>query len=144
VEARIRTRLHVWASAAFIAIALKGSTAWPQGFDQTAGDQKSAIPPRLAWTKVSIDLPSSPALFPPGEGADIANGQCLICHSAEMVLLQPPFTKEGWRGEINKMRSAFGALLPEDQVEALAQYLHAINGDQGCSSCKDLDVRQGS
>jgi hypothetical protein len=45
-----------------------------------------------------------------------------------MVLRQPPLTEEEWTGEINKMRSAFGAPMPADQVPALAKYLHGING----------------
>jgi hypothetical protein len=31
-------------------------------------------------------------------------------------------------GEINKMRNAFGAPLPADQVAPLAKYLYTING----------------
>jgi hypothetical protein len=54
--------------------------------------------------------------------------QCLICHSAGMVLRQPPLTKEEWRSEVQKMRSAYGALLPADQVDALSEYLKRING----------------
>ena len=45
-----------------------------------------------------------------------------------MVLRQPPLTKEEWRAEILKMRSAYGALLPVDQVDALSEYLQRING----------------
>jgi len=46
------------------------------------------------------------------------------------VLRQPPLTEDEWIGEINKMRNAFGAPLPADQVDALAKYLSSINGDQ--------------
>jgi hypothetical protein len=45
-----------------------------------------------------------------------------------MVLRQPPLTQDEWTVEINKMRNAFGAPLPADQVEALAKYLRSING----------------
>ena len=82
----------------------------------------------VRWTKVSVDLPSSETIFPPGPGAQIANGQCLICHSAGMVLRQPPLTQTQWAIEIEKMRTAYGAPLPADQVQALAEYLHGING----------------
>jgi mono/diheme cytochrome c family protein len=80
------------------------------------------------WTKVEVEVPVSQVIFPPGKGADIANGQCLMCHSAGMVLRQPPLSHEEWAGEITKMRSAFGAPIPPDQVEALATYLQGING----------------
>jgi hypothetical protein len=79
---------------------------------------------------VKVDLPVSNASFPAGVGADVANSQCLICHSAGMVLHQPPLTQNVWVSEINKMRNAFGAPLPADQVESLAKYLQSINEGQ--------------
>lgn len=81
-----------------------------------------------AWTTVSVELPTSDVEFPAGPDADLANVQCLICHSAGMVLRQPPLTKDQWRAEVVKMGAVFGALVPADQVEALTEYLHRING----------------
>jgi mono/diheme cytochrome c family protein len=86
---------------------------------------KGSVP---KWPKVSVDLPTSQISFPQGNGSVIANAYCLICHSAGMVLRQPPLTQDEWTVEINKMRNAFGAPLPADQVEALAKYLRSING----------------
>jgi mono/diheme cytochrome c family protein len=71
-------------------------------------------------------MPVSETTFPPGAGSEIATSQCLICHSAGMILRQPPLTQEQWLAEINKMRAAFGALIPVDQVDALARYLSGI------------------
>jgi mono/diheme cytochrome c family protein len=82
------------------------------------------------WAIVRVELPASDETFPPGVGADIAASQCLICHSAGMVLQQPPLTKSEWRAEIIKMRSAYGAPIPEDQVDGLSEYLKSINGQQ--------------
>ena len=78
------------------------------------------------WGKVSVELPTSLIPFPAGEGAVIANAQCLICHSAGMVLRQPARTEEQWKETINKMRSAYGAPLPAEQVDALAAYLSRL------------------
>jgi len=84
--------------------------------------------------------PGEPGLVPPGNGSVIANAYCLICHSAGMVLRQPPLTQDEWTGEINKMRNSFGAPLPPDQVEALAKYLQSINGrDSTRSRCRWMD-----
>jgi hypothetical protein len=47
---------------------------------------------------------------------------------APMTSVQPPLTQDQWISEINKMRTAFGAPLPADQVETLAKYLYRING----------------
>jgi cytochrome c5 len=97
-----------------------------------------ALATGLAWShpedskaaRVSVDLPASQSLFPQGDGAEIANAQCLICHSAGMVLRQPALTQDQWTREINKMRNSFGAPLPADQVKPLARYLYGINGNR--------------
>jgi len=88
--------------------------------------------PHASESKVSVELPTDETPFPPGSGAELTP-QCLICHSADMVLRQPPLTPAEWVGEIDKMRNAFGAPLPADQVDELARYLCSINGRQ-CSS----------
>jgi mono/diheme cytochrome c family protein len=82
------------------------------------------------WAIVRVKLPGADEPFPPGMGADIAISQCLICHSAGMVLTQPPLKKDEWRAEIMKMRSAYGAPIPDDQVDGLSEYLKNINGRQ--------------
>jgi hypothetical protein len=78
-------------------------------------------------TKVTVQLPTNVTLFPAGQGAEIANSQCLICHSADMVLHQPTLTQEQWKATINKMRTAYGAPLPAEQVDVLATYLSRLN-----------------
>ena len=100
-------------------------------------------PTAQTWSKVDVEFPVSQVSFPPGKGAEIANGQCLICHSTGMVLRQPPLSQEEWAGEITKMRSAFGAPMPPDQFEALARYLYGINGRQSQGGPSAVDG-QGS
>jgi hypothetical protein len=82
------------------------------------------------WAIVKVELPENDAPYPPGVGAEIATSQCLICHSAGMVLTQPPLKKDEWRAEIMKMRTVYGAPIPEDQVDGLSEYLTNINGRQ--------------
>src|SRR5580698_1977716 len=82
------------------------------------------------WTVVRVELPANDVPFPPGVGEDIASSQCLICHSAGMVLTQPPLKKDEWRAEIMKMRTAYGAPIPDEQVDGLSEYLRNINGRQ--------------
>lgn len=97
----------------------------------SVADSAAAAPKRpaeLAFKTVSVELPGNDVDFPPGQDADLANGQCLICHSAGMVLRQPPLTKDQWRAEVVKMRTVFGALVPDAQVDALTEYLYRING----------------
>jgi cytochrome c5 len=94
----------------------------------TASGKKNVAARQRAM--VRVELPSSDESFPPGNGAEIANSQCLICHSAGMILTQPPLKKDEWRAEIMKMRTAYGAPIPEDQADGLAQYLKQISGRQ--------------
>ena len=111
-----------------LGIALAAGLAWPRTVNSEPAAKEAVKGSVPKWVKVSVDLPASQVSFPPGSGSVIANAYCLICHSAGMVLRQPPLTQDEWTGEINKMRNAFGAPLPADQVEALAKYLRSING----------------
>jgi sulfite dehydrogenase (cytochrome) subunit B len=73
---------------------------------------------------LKIELPKETAMLKPGPGADLANGQCLTCHSAEYITTQPrdkplPF----WKAEVEKMKKVYGAPIPDDQIGPLAEYL---------------------
>ncbi|MGH8137751.1 MAG: c-type cytochrome [Steroidobacteraceae bacterium] len=111
-----------------LVVALTSAAQWHAVAHAQSPQQPAAAAPGPKWAEVRIDLPVSSRLLPPGEGAEIANSQCLICHSSEMVLTQPPLTLEQWTAEIGKMRAAYGAPLPVEQVSLLATYLHGING----------------
>jgi len=95
--------------------------------DSAASQQKSIKGTGSASNKVSVELPVSTALFPARAGADIANSQCLICHSADMVLYQPARTQDQWKETINKMRAVYGAPITADQIDALAAYLSELH-----------------
>jgi mono/diheme cytochrome c family protein len=125
----LRSVVLIWGPPVVLGLALAIVLTGARVADSTAAE-KAATGPAPRWAKVSVDMPTNYTAFPPGNGADIANGQCLICHSADMVLRQPPLTQDEWTGEINKMRNSFGAPLPADQVDALARYLQGINGRQ--------------
>ena len=72
---------------------------------------------------VKIELPPETGVFRPGPGADIANGQCLVCHSVEYVVLQPPLPRAFWASSVKKMREKYGSAIPEEQIEPLLDYL---------------------
>ena len=130
ISIRLRAIALIWAVPILFGIAFATGLVW-------------LSTPHSTWAKVAVDLPTSGTLFPAGNGADIASAQCLICHSAGMVLRQPPLTQDEWAGEINKMRNSFGAPMPADQVEVLAKYLRGIQGSQSPSGPSILDA-QGS
>ncbi len=72
---------------------------------------------------VQIELPPETESFKPGPGADLANGQCLTCHSVDYVTMQPPMPRSFWAAEVEKMRQTYGASIPDDQVTSLVEYL---------------------
>jgi cytochrome c551/c552 len=72
---------------------------------------------------VKILLPPETRSFKPGPNSELANGQCLVCHSVDYVTMQPPMPKTFWAASVKKMREKYGAQLPEEQVPALVDYL---------------------
>jgi hypothetical protein len=96
----------------------------------TIGIAGSAVAVRaqdaLVLKTVTVDIPTSDRMFPSGPGSDAANGYCLVCHSAGMVLTQPHMTQSAWEAEVNKMRTAYKAPIPEEQVQAIASYLAGL------------------
>ena len=51
-------------------------------------------------TSVRIELPPEPGLFKEGPGADLANRQCLTCHSREYVTTQPLLGRQYWKSAV--------------------------------------------
>jgi Cytochrome c551/c552 len=72
---------------------------------------------------LEIQLPPETAAFKQDVGAEIANGQCLTCHSVEYVVIQPPMQRAFWKAEVQKMQQKYGAQIPDQQVEAVVDYL---------------------
>ncbi len=75
-----------------------------------------------------VTLPRSHRKFPPGNGANLANGYCRICHRADFIYVQPPLSKKNWQVEVVKMQKAFKCPLPDKDVSPLVAYLYSQNG----------------
>ena len=75
-----------------------------------------------------ITPPASDRVFPVGPGSAAANAYCLACHSVGMVMTQPDLTQRGWQDEVIKMRDAFKAPIPDDEIATLADYFYSIKG----------------
>ena len=79
---------------------------------------------------VSIELPAESASLKPWPGSDLATRQCATCHSADYVAIQPPGRPLAfWKAEVEKMKKVYGAPIPDDQIEPIAQYLTRAYGD---------------
>ncbi len=72
---------------------------------------------------VKIELPAETSVFKSGSGAELANGQCLVCHSVEYVTMQPISPRPFWAASVKKMREKYGAVISDQQVEPLLDYL---------------------
>jgi sulfite dehydrogenase len=96
----------------------------------------------LAWGfcslagPVKIELPAETGSFKQAPGAELANGQCLICHSVEYVTTQPPMPRAFWAASVKKMQDKYGAAIPAEQVEPLLDYLtrHYGTGTNGAAT----------
>ena len=77
-----------------------------------------------------IDLPAETSKLKPGPGADAAEAQCATCHSFDYVNTQPPGKPLAfWKAEVEKMKKVYGAPIPDEQIEPIAQYLARAYGD---------------
>ncbi len=71
----------------------------------------------------SISLPYVEVRLADGEGRDIVERNCIMCHSLDYIPMQPKFTKAQWTAIVNKMTKTFGAPVPDDDVEKIIGFL---------------------
>jgi hypothetical protein len=119
-----RRRVSLIAISATAALALPGGTAWLASASLQAAEQGARAATR--WTTLSVVMPVSETTFPALAGSELAGAYCLICHSAGMVLQQPTLTMAQWQAEVDKMRTAYGAPVPTEQIEPIARYLFTM------------------
>jgi cytochrome c5 len=87
-----------------------------------AGVAIAANPPPRG--PVTIEMPNDMGTsFRPGPGVETAQRYCLTCHSSAYVSIQPGLTIAQWTAEVKKMKNAYGAPIPDDQVSTLVTYL---------------------
>ena len=137
-------RSMIQAAPLALAGLLAAGAAQPRIENADSAPEKTTSPSDARWGTVRVELPASVTLFPAGDGAVIANSQCLICHSAGMVLTQPARTQEQWKETINKMRSAYGAPLPTEQIDPLAAYLSRLSADKADSDTTHSNLAMGA
>ena len=91
----------------------------------------------LAGLAAAQPAPAPPAYAPPRETSHLLDGPglakaqtyCLTCHSADYVNTQPRGMPEAfWTAEVAKMRTAYGARIPDEDVKDLVAYLTATYG----------------
>ena len=81
---------------------------------------------------LKIELPADSSTLRVAAGSDLAGRQCVACHSADYVAMQAPGKPLAfWKAEVEKMKKVYGAPIPDEEIEPIAQYLtRAYGGDK--------------
>ncbi len=77
-------------------------------------------------TPLKVEFPHETASYKAAPGAEVLNAQCLVCHSVDYVVMQPPLGRTVWAAEVKKMREKYGADIPDNLVDTIVSYL-AVN-----------------
>jgi mono/diheme cytochrome c family protein len=89
--------------------------------------QAAIAEPVLSFESARIDPPDRGVAFA-GPGSDALNNNCIACHSAGMVMNQPPLPAATWKAEVEKMIHTYKAPVDEKDVQAIVDYLASIKG----------------
>ncbi len=73
-------------------------------------------------------LYSITANLPEAPGYKAFQNNCMSCHSARYVQMQPNLSEKTWLALVTKMQKSFGAPVPDSSVAEIVQYLVAIRG----------------
>ena len=93
---------------------------------------------------VDVSFPDSDNTFPGGAGADAINNDCLICHSAGMVLDQANLSRAGWQGIVDQMRNDFKAPFAAEDAPAIVDYLVNLKNVMAQSAGRQPDAKHGA
>ena len=86
---------------------------------------------------LEINLPTETATYQPSSlpGYQLAQTQCLICHSAQYVRYQPPnMPPSFWEALVKKMKATYGAPLPDEDIAPIAEYLSKTYGAESTAA----------
>jgi cytochrome c5 len=75
-----------------------------------------------------IVLPQYPPEIVDGPNVQVYRKDCLLCHTARYVSMQPRFSKTVWQNEVKKMVDVYGAAISEADQALIVEYLVAVRG----------------
>ena len=84
----------------------------------------------MTFRSEKVELPTGDRMFPGGDKAAAINNNCVTCHSAGMVLNQPPLSRGEWAGEVRKMVGVYKAPVSPEDESAIIDYLAETKGRQ--------------
>lgn len=98
------------------------------GMRTSAAAQAAPAESPLTLKSVNVELPTSDRTFPDGPGAAAINNNCLVCHSAGMVLNQPAMSETAWADEVRKMVKVYKAPVSDQNAAVIIGYLTRLKG----------------
>ena len=63
------------------------------------------------------------ATLKPGPGLDVTQRSCVLCHSTDYIVMQPPGDQKQWDAVVTKMIKVFGAPLSDADARVIGEYL---------------------
>lgn len=66
--------------------------------------------------------------LPEAPGYKAFQSNCISCHSARYVQMQPGLSEKTWLALVTKMQKTFGAPIPDTAINEIVQYLVTIRG----------------
>jgi sulfite dehydrogenase len=82
-------------------------------------------------TQRTFTLPGETAVYKESSlpGYPLVQRNCLGCHSAHYVLMQPPALERAyWENTVKRMKKPFGAPFPDEDIPAMVDYLVKVYG----------------
>jgi sulfite dehydrogenase (cytochrome) subunit B len=113
--------------AVMVAAMEMAGTTGGQSQPATAGTSKQAAKDGPNQVQ-RIVLPQYPGEIMQGPNVQVYERDCLICHTARYVSMQPRFSKAVWQSEVKKMVDAYGAPISEADQALIVEYLVAVKG----------------
>lgn len=120
------TRRGGWAAGAAlllsgVALVVAGTHRW------WAPDPRAVSGGGFTLASTSVALPEDAEHLPPGHATALLEANCTGCHSAGMILTQPPLKPAQWEATVTKMREVYKAPVDAHDVPAILDELAAIS-----------------
>lgn len=85
---------------------------------------------RVSAAEIKLPEEKTRLIESPLPGYALAQTLCYTCHSVDYIRMQPRSTKAYWQGAVVKMQKTFGAPIPDNAVEPIAEYLAKTYGTE--------------
>jgi len=79
-------------------------------------------------TNEPTNLNAIQTILPHATGYEVFQTNCISCHSARYIQMQPELPEKTWIAIVTKMQKSFGAPFTDSSANEIVQYLVAING----------------